>query len=140
MLTGLSLWLQVLSGPASKFLSMTSTTSVVMNSPLDRAFTAVVALYSIPHLPLEEQPSLFERIARWLQLGGYLMDTLGKIAWTGTENDWLEPGVTMYWSHTNEDTYIKWLIEDGLRVVWTRFIPEGDGGHPLILAPKPYQA
>ena len=68
------------------------------------------------------------------------MGTLHSNIATRVENDWLQPGVTMYWSHTDEDTYVSWLNKAGLSILWSRFIPEGDGGHPLVLAQKPYQA
>ncbi|MUL39228.1 hypothetical protein BWI75_23745 [Gloeocapsopsis sp. AAB1 = 1H9] len=63
------------------------------------SFAAVVAFYSIIHVPVEEQPELFRKIRRWLQAGGYFMATVGHASWTGTENDWLVPGATMFWSH-----------------------------------------
>lgn len=57
--------------------------------------------------------------------------------WTGQEENWLNvEGGTMYWSHTNRDTFVKWLKETGFQVIWDRFIPEGNSGHTLILAKK----
>lgn len=100
--------------------------------PVER-FAAVVSLYAIIHLPLGEQPRLFADLHRWLRKGGYLMAILGWKAWTGTE-DML--GVDMYWSHADEDTYRSWLTDLGFDIRWTRFIPEGDGGHCLFLAQK----
>jgi hypothetical protein len=43
----------------------------------------------------------------------------------------------MFWDHAGRDTYLRWLRDDGLEVIWDRFIPEGDGGHVLVLARKP---
>jgi len=40
----------------------------------------------------------------------------------------------MYWSHADAATYEAWLAENGFAIHWARFIPEGDGGHRLILA------
>ncbi|MCI0395919.1 MAG: class I SAM-dependent methyltransferase [Chloroflexi bacterium] len=99
------------------------------------AFAAIVSFYAIIHLPLEEQPALLERLYGWLRPGGYLMATVGHTAWTGTEEEWL--GAPMYWSHTDETTYLAWLTSLGFTVHWTRFIPEGDSGHTLLLAQKP---
>jgi SAM-dependent methyltransferase len=98
------------------------------------SWAAVVSFYAIIHLPVEEQPGLFANIYRWLRPGGYLLATVGHRAWTGTEADWL--GANMYWSHTDEATYREWLTTQGFSVRWTRFIPEGDGGHTLLLAEK----
>jgi hypothetical protein len=97
-------------------------------------FSAVIAFYSIIHVPVEEQPELFGKIRGWLQPGGYFMATVGHTAWTGTQRDWLVPGATMFWSHTDVATYHQWLQASGFSVLWSRFIPEGDGGHTLILA------
>ncbi|MDJ0757036.1 MAG: methyltransferase domain-containing protein [Ardenticatenaceae bacterium] len=100
-------------------------------------FDAVVSFYAIIHLPLEEQPELFRKMGRWLTPGGYLMITVGHTAWTGTEKEWLGvQGATMVWSHADDKTYERWLQESGFTIHWTRFIPEGDGGHVLILAQR----
>jgi SAM-dependent methyltransferase len=100
------------------------------------AFGAVLAFYSIIHVPVVEQPGLLDDIAGWLRPGGLFMATLGETAWTGTEENWLDAGASMYWSHTGKETYLAWLAQSGLRVLWTRFIPEGGGGHVLVLAQK----
>ena len=100
-------------------------------------FEAIISLYAVIHVPLTEQPRLFSKVKRWLMAGGYLMVTVGSTEWTGTENDWLGvSGATMYWSHADAATYKSWLIENDLAMCWTRFIPEGDSGHTLILAQK----
>jgi len=96
------------------------------------SFVAVVSFYAIIHLPLEEQPALFAKLSGWLRPGGYLMATVGHSAWTGMEENWL--GAPMYWSHADAQTYQAWLTDLGFHIVWTRFIPEGDSGHSLILA------
>ena len=79
-----------------------------------------------------EQPAIIKNIYHWLRPGGYLLVTVGSGAWTGTEDDRL--GAPMYWSHADRATYIAWLEETGFQVLWTRFIPEGRGGHTLVLA------
>lgn len=101
-------------------------------------FAAVVSFYAIIHLPLAEQPALFANIYRWLQPGGYLMATVGAHAWTGTEDDWLEvPDASMYWSHADAATYQQWFEAQGFALRWSRFVPEGQGGHMLMFAQKP---
>lgn len=100
------------------------------------SFDAIVAFYSIIHLPLGEQPALFGRIARWLRPGAPLLATVGDDAWTGTEEDW--QGTTMYWSHADRDNLPG--VAHGRRprkAAWDRFVPEGKGGHTLVLARKP---
>ena len=100
----------------------------------DEQFAAIISFYTIIHLPLAEQPALLANIYRWLRPGGYFMATVGHTAWTGTEADWL--GAEMYWSTADEVTYQQWLIELGFELLWSRFIPEGEGGHTLLLARK----
>jgi len=98
-------------------------------------FDAVVALYSVIHVPLGEQPQLLDRLAGWLKPGGYLLVTVGHDAWTGSESDWLGvQGATMYWSHADGSTYRRWLDERGFRLLWEEYVPEGKGGHDILLA------
>jgi len=105
-----------------------------LDFPPDR-FEAVVAFFSIIHIPVEEQPTLFDAITSWLSPGGYLLATVGSKAWTGTEPDWRGvEGATMYWSHSDPETYRRWLSERGFEIVEEGFLPEGDGGHTILLA------
>jgi SAM-dependent methyltransferase len=98
------------------------------------AFDAVVSLFALIHVPLAEQPAMLRRIAGWLRPGGWLLATVGERAWTGTEDDWLGGGATMYWSHADADSYRTWLDEAGFVIDVDRFVPEGEGGHRLLLA------
>jgi 2-polyprenyl-3-methyl-5-hydroxy-6-metoxy-1,4-benzoquinol methylase len=101
------------------------------------SFDAVVCLYTLIHLPLDEQPVLLGRIAGWLRPGGWLLATTGQQAWTGTEDDWLGGSATMWWSHADAATYRDWLGRAGLEVTAQDFVPEGDGGHALFWARRP---
>lgn len=100
-------------------------------------FDAVVCLYAIIHVPLAEQRRLLTNMSKWLKPGGLLLLSAGYREWTGRESDWLGvDGAEMYWSHADRDTYLDWLMEEGLVIVWDRFVPEANGGHPLFLARK----
>ncbi|MER7766737.1 class I SAM-dependent methyltransferase [Kitasatospora sp. NPDC096140] len=98
------------------------------------SFDAVVCLYALIHIPLEEQPALLERIASWLRPGGWFLGTTGHQAWTGTDEDWLGGGVAMWWSHADAATNRSWLVKAGLDVVHEEFVPEGKSGHVLFWA------
>ena len=99
------------------------------------SFDAIVSFYAIIHMPLEEHQPLIGRIRRWLTPGGYFMATVGHTAWTGEEEAYLGvQGGRMFWSHADEATYVRWMTEAGFDVLWTRFIPEDESGHSLILA------
>jgi len=99
--------------------------------PADRSFDAVVCLYALIHVPLEDQRSLFPRLRRWLTDSGYLLAIVGAGRWTGVE-DYM--GAEMFWDHEGPDAYLDWFADAGLEPLRSRFIPEGSAGHTLILA------
>lgn len=102
------------------------------------SFAAIVSLYAVIHVPLDEQPPLFAKLYEWLQAEGYLLAMVGSRAWTGVEENWLNvSGATMFWSHADAETYESWLTDCGFHLRFSTFIAEGDGGHQLILAQKP---
>jgi SAM-dependent methyltransferase len=98
------------------------------------SFDAVLAFYSILHLPLREQKPLFRRIFRWLRPGGVFLPVLGWGRWTGKEKDW--HGAVMFFSHTDQKTYHQWLEEMGFKVLRKSLIREGKGGHYQFLCVK----
>lgn len=102
------------------------------------SYDAIVSFYAIIHMPLDEHPTLFANIVRWLRRSGVFLATVGHEAWTGTDDAYLGvAGGKMAWSHADEFTNVRWLREAGLHVHWTRFVPEGDSGHTLVLAQRP---
>lgn len=121
--------------PAATFIAADATT---VDLP-EGGFDAVACLYALIHIPLDEQPPLLARIAGWLRPGGLLVATTGHGAWTGTEDDWLGGGATMWWSHADAATYREWLEAAGFAVERQEFVPEGDGGHALFWARTPAQ-
>jgi SAM-dependent methyltransferase len=80
------------------------------------SFDAVVALYSLIHVPLAVQPSVIEQVADSLVDGGLLLATVGWEARTGSDSNWLGGGVEMWWSQTDQATYRSWLEAAGLKV------------------------
>jgi SAM-dependent methyltransferase len=100
------------------------------------SFSAIVCLYTLIHLPVEEQHALLHDIGTWPRPDGLLLTTVGATAWTGEEADWLGSGKRMWWSHPDADTYRRWLAESGLTIVHDEFIPEGTSGHQLFLAQR----
>lgn len=101
------------------------------------SFDAVVCLYTLIHLPLDEQPALLGRIGRWLGHGGWLLATAGYRAWTGTQDHWLGGDTPMWWSHADAATYRSWIEQAGLSIVIQDVVPEGDGAHALFWARRP---
>lgn len=100
------------------------------------SFGGIIALYSIIHIPLEEQEKMLKNIHQWLQPKGLFMCTVGATEWTGIENDWIVSGITMYWSHLDSETYSSWFDDIGFSVLKKEFIPEQKGGHVFFLLQK----
>lgn len=91
---------------------------------------AVVAFYSLIHVPLADQQAMFPRIRSWLRPGGCFLAIVGAGQWTGTE-PYL--GADMFWDHADTATYLRWLQSARLTPIWDRYIPEGSSGHTLVL-------
>jgi SAM-dependent methyltransferase len=100
------------------------------------SFEAAVAFYSIINLPLDDQPALLARIARWLVPGGRLLATVGKVAWTGYEPNWRGvEGVRMYYSHADVATYRRWFGEAGFTIEREGSEPrDGQPGYSVLIA------
>ena len=94
-------------------------------------FAAIVTLYALIHVPLQDQRELIPRLTRWLTPGGYFLAIVGHEQWTGVE-DYM--GAPMFRDHADAATYLEWLEDAGLAVQWHRYIPEGASGHTLVLA------
>jgi SAM-dependent methyltransferase len=102
-----------------------------------QVFAGITCLYALIHVPLAEQRDLLERIYDWLVPGGLVLLTTGETAWTGTEENWLGSGATMYWSHADAESYDAWLREIGFEILERRRIPEGESAHALFLLQRP---
>jgi cyclopropane fatty-acyl-phospholipid synthase-like methyltransferase len=98
------------------------------------SFDAIVSFYALIHIPLDDQRDLIPRVVHALRPGGLFLAIVGHRAWTGVEDYF---GTPMFWDHADEDTYLAWFRHDGLEVLWHRYIPEGEGGHTLVLARRP---
>jgi cyclopropane fatty-acyl-phospholipid synthase-like methyltransferase len=101
---------------------------------------AVVALYSLTHLPRELHAGLFEQIRGWLRPGGLLLATLSAHgASDGVQDDFL--GVPMFFSGYPADQNRELVRAVGFRIlideVVTLHEPTGDAGFLWILATKP---
>ncbi len=105
------------------------------------SFDAVVAFYSIFHIPREEHRGLFEQIYRWLKPGGYFLCTLSRRDEEAhTEDDFF--GVTMFWSSFELSKSSQMLRDVGFEVVevsstaggWADEDEAAKEDHPLVLA------
>ncbi|PGH10070.1 hypothetical protein GX51_00337 [Blastomyces parvus] len=79
-------------------------------------FDAVLGLYSIFHLPLDEQEMLIRRVFGWLKKGGHLLINVGVMADSGAiQEEFL--GKEMYWSSFSETVYRDIVVKEGFAVV-----------------------
>ena len=106
----------------------------------EASFDAVVAFFSIFHLPREEHGALFGRIASWLRPGGYLVASTGARSDPGTvEEDWL--GAPMYWSFYSSEKSLELLRASGLEIERADEATGEEDGQPVtflwIVARKP---
>jgi ubiquinone/menaquinone biosynthesis C-methylase UbiE len=101
------------------------------------SFHGVACIYSLIHVPLDEQPGILRKVYRWLAPGGIFLVTTGAEAWTGIEERWLGSSAPMYWSHADLPTYHAWLRDVGFTVLRRTLVLEGDNRHGLFLARKP---
>jgi SAM-dependent methyltransferase len=110
--------------PSATFIQADVTT-------LDRpaaSVDAVVAFYSLTHVPRDEHPALFAAIRRWLRPGGVFIASLGvEDDPGGVEADWL--GVEMYFSHYSARVNRRLLAEAGLVVEQADVVIEPEDRH-----------
>src|SRR5437879_2276437 len=79
------------------------------------SFAAVVALYTLTHLPHGELPQLLVKISWWLRPGGLLVATMSARPDPGTiEPDWL--GAPMYFSGYSVEENRRFVDQVGLKI------------------------
>ena len=80
--------------PEARFIHADMTALDLPAASLD----AVVAFYSLTHVPRSDLPDLLEAILRWLRPGGVFVATMGaQDSPDAIEDDWL--GTPMFFSH-----------------------------------------
>ncbi|HEY1738883.1 MAG TPA: class I SAM-dependent methyltransferase, partial [Acidimicrobiia bacterium] len=82
------------------------------------ALDAIVALYSLTHVPRDEYPALFARFAAWLRPGGWLLASLGRTDSAGwDETDFLGfQGVSSFTNSLTVDATLALLRNAGFEV------------------------
>jgi SAM-dependent methyltransferase len=94
------------------------------------SFDAVVAFYSIIHVPRGEHPDLLRAIATWLKPGGLFVAAMGisDIEAQFSPN-WL--GAPMYWSHFDSQTNQRLIQEAGLQLLSAQEETAEEDGVPV---------
>ncbi len=116
--------------PTGRFLQADMTT---VEFPA-ASFAAVVACYSIIHVPREEQGALVARICSWLSPGGLFLATWAVEAWEGEEEF---HGGRMWWSHYDPDTSLDLLRAAGFEIAATHLDEGEDETWLWVTARKP---
>ncbi len=84
------------------------------------SFDAIVAVYSLFHVPSHEHPQLFENCRRWLRPGGRFLFTYATAAYTGREtfNGTMEfMGHRLFYSHVTPAQMRIQCLDAGLAIV-----------------------
>ena len=103
------------------------------------SFDAVTALYSIVHVPRDEQPALFARILGWLKPGGLFLGSLSHVGGEDRVDEWL--GVDMFFSGFDADTNRRLVREAGFELIEDQLVwmqePESEVAFLWALGRKP---
>jgi len=78
------------------------------------SFDAVIAFYSITHVPRQEHGMLLRRIAGWLKPGGVFVASFGAQQCDDWSGEWL--GAEMYFSHYDSDANKRLIHDAGLSI------------------------
>jgi SAM-dependent methyltransferase len=93
------------------------------------SFDAVIALYSLIHVPRDEHAEVLDRVASWLRPGGRLVITMGAGVGEDGTGDFL--GAEMYWSSWDGDTNVELVRNSGLDLLEARDETVNENGRPI---------
>jgi len=104
-------------------------------------FDAVTALYSLVHVPQEEQPVLLGRIRSWLKPGGLFLASMSHVGGEDHIDEWL--GVEMFFSGFDAETNRGIVRQAGFELLADELVwmhepePDGDSAFLWVLGTKP---
>ena len=90
---------------------------------------AVVAFYSLTHVPRDEHAELFGRIRAWLRPGGVFIASLGVEDDPGGDRGRLARRATMYFSHFSARVNRRLVDEAGFVVERAEVVVEPEDRH-----------
>lgn len=86
--------------------------------PFDAAtFDAIVAYWSLIHVPMDDHRTVLDEFARVLEPGGRMLVCEGTAEWSGENPDWLDSGVNMEWNIAGAKTTRNQLERVGFTIV-----------------------
>jgi ubiquinone/menaquinone biosynthesis C-methylase UbiE len=87
------------------------------------SFDGISAIYSLIHIPRDEQPNLLASIRGWLKPNGAAFLVLGaNDTPSDEETDWF--GAPMLWSHYDAETNLRLLGDAGFQVLDSALQPD----------------
>ena len=92
-----------------------------------RSVDAIIAFYSLIHVPREEQSAVLQQVATWLRPGGLLIATMGTHDLpVDYDENWR--GVEMYWSSYDAATNVGIVRDAGLQVLRADEVAQEEDG------------
>jgi ubiquinone/menaquinone biosynthesis C-methylase UbiE len=99
-------------------------------------FDAIIAMYSVFHIPRGEQNTLFRKMHNLLQRGGVVLMTLGTSSTEEKSENW--SGASMAWSSFDTTAYEAMITQAGFEIIESEY--EGQPGeeeyHWWVLAKR----
>lgn len=80
-------------------------------------FDAVVAYWSLIHIPMDDHEAVIDEFARVLRPGGRVLVCEGTNEWVGDNPNWLDAGVEMQWNIAGAEKTRHQLRDAGFEVV-----------------------
>ncbi|WP_135304345.1 class I SAM-dependent methyltransferase [Haloarcula amylovorans] len=90
----------------------------------DGVFDAVVAYWSLIHVPMAAHQRVIDEFARVLCPGGHVLLCEGTNEWAGENPDWLNSGVSMAWDIAGAERTRSHLRASGFSVIERWGIPD----------------
>jgi ubiquinone/menaquinone biosynthesis C-methylase UbiE len=90
----------------------------------DDSVDAVVAFWSLIHVPFEEHAAVAAEFARVVRPGGYALVCEGTGSWEGENPDWLDGGAPMEWNMAGAETTREQLRDAGFTIEAARSVPD----------------
>jgi SAM-dependent methyltransferase len=101
----------------------------------DNSFDGVLALYSIIHVPRTYRESIFKNINRITKPDGIVLLSVGGSDLEDfIDDNWMNWGPKLYWSHFDKDTNLRLVERAGFDIISCRLSGEKGDKHPFILA------
>lgn len=88
------------------------------------AFDAVVAFYSLTHIPRVEHPLFLKKVTHWLRPGGLFLASFGTTALDDWVGEWL--GTTMFFSHYDGAKSTQLVLDAGLLIERAEVLKQGN--------------